>query len=78
MDFRLICLVIGLVLGAAIVVGFILQDIYLMRKVRRLTEQNAKLRKENIGLMRHNGKLYDENQELKSLTTENIPSFKPW
>lgn len=78
MDMKLVLLVIGLVVGAVVVVGFICQDIYLARKVRRLTEQNAKLRKENIGLMRHNGKLYDENQELKSLTTENIPSFKPW
>lgn len=75
MDMRLVLLVIGLVVGVVVVAGFICQDVYLARKVRRLTEQNAKLRKENIGLMRHNGKLYDENQELKSLTTEKYPQL---
>ena len=79
MDMRLILFVVALALGAVVVMGFIMQDIYLMRKIRQMEKQNAQLRKENIGLMKHNGKLYDENVELKQgLEHSNIPDFKPW
>ena len=79
MDRELVWFVVGLVLGGIVIVGFILQDIYLAHKIRRIEKQNAKLRNENIGLMRHNGKLYDENQELKhSRDKDNTPSFDPW
>ena len=79
MDTRLICFVVALVIGAVVIAGFVCQDVYLMRKVRKMEKQNAKLRRENIGLMKHNGKLYDENQELKSaIDHTNIPDFKPW
>ena len=78
MDKELIWLAVALALGGVVIAGFIAQDIYLTTKVRRIERQNAKLRRENIGLMRHNGKLYDENQELKAVAEENIPDFKPW
>ena len=79
MDRELVWFVVGLVLGGIVIVGFILQDIYLAHKIRRIEKQNVKLRNENIGLMRHNGKLYDENQELKHSTDkDNTPSFDPW
>jgi cell division protein FtsB len=78
MNKEVICLVVALVLGAVVIVGFVAQDIYLANKIRKLAKQNERLRRENIGLMRHNGKLYDENRELKSITEENIPDFKPW
>ena len=78
MDKELIWLVVALAIGGVVIAGFIAQDIYLTTKVRRIERQNAKLRRENIGLMRHNGKLYDENQELKAVAEENIPDFKPW
>ena len=78
MDIRYVLFTISLVMGAIVVLGFIMQDIYLMRKIKQIERKNAELRKENIGLMRHNGKLYDENQTLKSITEENIPDFKPW
>ena len=79
MDRELVWFVVGLVLGGIVIVGFILQDIYLAHKIRRIEKQNAKLRNENIGLMKHNGKLYDENQELKhSKDKDNTPSFDPW
>ena len=79
MDKELIWFVVAIAMGIVIVLGFIMQDLYLMNKIRRMEKQNAKLRQENIGLMKHNGKLYDENMELKKeINHDNIPDFKPW
>lgn len=79
MEMKYILFIVGLVAGAILVVCFVLQDIYLERKIHKLAKQNEKLRKENIGLMRHNGKIYDENQILKHpIEKTNIPDYKPW
>ena len=79
MEMKYILFIVCLALGAVLVACFITQDVYLERKIHRLAKQNEKLRKENIGLMRHNGKLYDENQMLRNgIEEENIPSYKPW
>lgn len=79
MDMRIILFIIAVVMGIIVVLGFIAQDIYLMRKIRHIEKQNAELRKENIGLMKHNGKLFDENRKLKNADNfDNIPDYNPW
>ena len=69
-------------LGAIILVciTLLLARIYLKKKINTLTKQNELLKKDNTHLMKHNGKLFDENQNLKKCTIKNynIPDFKAW
>jgi len=79
MNVKLILLIVGGVFVGAVIVGLAIQDAYLVHKIRVFEKKNAQLRRENIGLMKHNGKLYDENFRLKNgIEEENIPDFKPW
>ena len=61
-----------------VIIATILTIKYLCMKhtIKKLTEQNTFLRKDNIGLMQHNGKLYDENQKLrKAVAGMDIPDY---
>lgn len=79
MNMLIVWLVVGMVMSAIVVVGLICQYIYLIKKARKLAEQNEKLRRDNIGLMKHNGKLFDENLKFKNrVDTKNIPTFDEW
>lgn len=62
---EILVLVIKCILSVAIS-GIIVCKFVLMRdKIKRLTKQNDFLKRENIALMKHNQKLFDENQVLK-------------
>ena len=79
MDTQTIILIVGVVLAVTVVIGLTVQDLYLLLKVRSFEKKNEELRHENIGLMKHNGKLFDENRKLKSgIDIENIPTFDEW
>lgn len=79
MNMTVVLLVFGTVIVATIIVGLVIHDIYLMHKIHEFEAKNAELRNENIGLMKHNGKLYDENFKLRTgIDVENIPSYDEW
>lgn len=68
--------------GAIVLVciALLLERLYLKKKIITLTKQNEILKRDNVHLMKHNGKLFDENQSLKKslVRNPNIPDFKPW
>lgn len=76
---RVIFLYVSIVVLLVAIACLVALDLYLLRKVREFERKNAKLRNENIGLMKHNGKLYDENLRFKSgISANNIPEYDPW
>lgn len=65
-------------IGSLFIIATILIIKYLCMRheIKKLTMQNTILRKDNIGLMEHNGNLYDENQKLRNVIAEHkIPDF---
>lgn len=65
-------------ISCLVIIATILTIKYLCMKhtIKKLTEQNTFLRKDNIGLMEHNGELFDENQSLrKAVAGMDIPDF---
>ena len=64
-----------------IIVAVLITKYLTMRhEIKKLTKQNTFLRQDNIGLMKHNGELFDENQKLRrALAKIDIPDFeKTW
>ena len=60
-----------------IIVAVLITKYLTMRhEIKKLAKQNAFLRQDNIGLMQHNGELFDENQKLRStIVAMKTPDF---
>ena len=60
-----------------IVAVLITKYLTMRHEIKKLAKQNAFLRQDNIGLMQHNGELFDENQKLRrALAKIDIPDFE--
>ena len=54
-----------------------LKYLCMRHEIKKLTKQNTFLRRDNLGLMQHNGELFDENQKLsREVAGMDIPDFK--
>ena len=54
----------------------IIKYLTMQHEIKKLTKQNTFLRQDNIGLMQHNGELFDENQKLRSTIVDmKTPDF---
>ena len=55
----------------------IIKYLTMQHEIKKLTKQNTFLRQDNIGLMQHNGELFDENQKLRRALAEiDTPDFE--